>query len=87
MSGLTFIDKFLIRWGIVTKNYRKYQQKMQERLDINWRHHHVPDYWTYWHKCRSCDWDFTGEYDMAIMEYHLTAKAAYMWVFDEFINK
>lgn len=33
MSGLTLIDKILIRWGIVTKNYKRYAYRMQRALD------------------------------------------------------
>ena len=33
MIELTFIDKFLIRWGIVTKNYKRYAYRMQRALD------------------------------------------------------
>lgn len=33
MIELTFIDKLLIRWGIVTKNYKKYAEEMQRELD------------------------------------------------------
>ena len=33
MNSLTFIDKFLIRWGIVTKNYKRYAYLMQRALD------------------------------------------------------
>lgn len=34
MNSLTFIDKFLIRWGIVTKNYKRYAYRMQRALDL-----------------------------------------------------
>ena len=34
MIELTFIDKLLIRWGIVTKNYKKYVEEMQRELDF-----------------------------------------------------
>lgn len=33
MIKLTFIDKILIRWGIVTKNYKRYAYEMQRALD------------------------------------------------------
>lgn len=33
MNSLTFIDKLLIRWGIATKNYKKYAERMQRALD------------------------------------------------------
>jgi len=33
MNSLTFIDKLLIRWGIVTKNYKRYAYRMQRALD------------------------------------------------------
>ena len=34
MIELTFIDKLLIRWGIVTKNYKRYAYRMQRELDF-----------------------------------------------------
>ena len=33
MIKLTFIDKLLIRWGVVTKNYKNYAYRMQKALD------------------------------------------------------
>lgn len=33
MLHLNFIDKILIRWGIVTKNYKNYSYRMQRALD------------------------------------------------------
>ena len=30
---LRTLDKILIRWGIVTKNYKKYAERMQRDLD------------------------------------------------------
>lgn len=34
MCKLNKLDKFLIRWGIVTKNYKKYSERMQRELDL-----------------------------------------------------
>lgn len=34
MCKLNKLDKFLIRWGIVTKNYKNYVYRMQRALDF-----------------------------------------------------
>lgn len=39
---LTFLDKILIRWGIVTKNYKHYAYIMQRALDFE--HLSYPDF-------------------------------------------
>ena len=33
MTELNILDKILIRWGIVTKNYKNYAYNMQKALD------------------------------------------------------
>ena len=33
MIKLSLIDKILIRWGIATKNYKRYAYEMQRALD------------------------------------------------------
>lgn len=33
MCKLNKLDKLLIRWGIVTKNYKRYAYRMQRALD------------------------------------------------------
>ena len=41
----------------------------------------------YWHKCKVDNFDFTGEYDEAILVGHMTPQEAYDYVFEEFIDK
>lgn len=77
------IHIILHQMGYDTKAYKAYVARLQKKLDANWQANHTTEYWKYWHMCDV----FTGEYDMAIKEYHLTPREAYDWVFDEFLNK
>lgn len=81
------IHVILHQVGIDTKAYKRYVARLQKMLDFNWMTHHTSEYWKYWHMCKVDDYDFTGEYDMAMQEYHLTPREAYQWVFEEFIDK
>ena len=85
--SLCKIHVLLHQVGFDTKAYKDYVTRLQKLLNLNWFTHHSDNYWTYWHKCRVDNYDFTGEYDMAIKEYHLTPREAYDYVFEEFINK
>lgn len=42
MCKLNKLDKLLIRWGIVTKNYKRYVYRMQRALD--YQHLSYPDF-------------------------------------------
>ena len=85
---LSKLDIVLHQMGYDTKRYKDYVASLQKRLNDNWFNHHADDdYWIYWHKCHVGRYDFTGEYDKAIREYHMTPREAYDWVFEEFINK
>lgn len=84
---LSKIHVLLHQMGFDTKAYKRYVHRVQKELDLNWFRHHTDEFWKYWHMCHVGDYDFTGEYDMAIRKYHLTPKEAYIYVFDEYINK
>lgn len=84
---LNKIHVLLHQMGFDTKAYKAYVSKLQKLLDYNWEVHHSDGFWKYWHMCKVDNFDFTGEYTMAIREYHMTPREAYDWVFEEFINK
>lgn len=77
----------LHQMGFDTGAYKDYVARLQSLLDCNWKANHTSDYWKYWHKCIVGDFNFTGEYEMAIEEFHLTPREAYDYVFEEFIDK
>lgn len=87
MSSLGKIHVILHQMGFGTKAYKAYCENLQKKLNLNWFLYHAPDYWVYWHKCKEGGFDFTGEYDEAILEGHMTPQEAYNYVFEEFINK
>ena len=84
---LSKIHVRLHQMGFDTKAYKDYVARLQERLNLNWFNHHNDNYWKYWHKCKVDNFDFTGEYDEAILVGHMTPQEAYDYVFEEFINK
>ena len=90
MNNIMKLNKIHVRlhqMGFDTKTYKKYVKRLQDRLNYNWFAYHASDYWMYWHKCKVDNFDFTGEYDEAILVGHMTPQEAYDYVFEEFINK
>ena len=87
--ALSRIIIILHQVGIDTRSYKNYVFDLQDDINTNWLYRMMrePDFNRYLYKCRSRYYDFSGEYKMAIREYHLTPKEAYEWTLEEFINK
>ena len=79
----------LHQMGFDTRSYKWYVFDLQDDINADWlaKMQKEPDYRQWRFKCKTRYYDFTGEYDMVIRQYHYTPEEAYNWVFEEFISK